>query len=153
MKRSLIALAATAVLGLVATSASAHVSPNTILIRHQQRGCHAWSAGVGSPYKAALSVKLARGASLTVVNGDAMAHQIFQTAGPRVAIKKLPSTMPDMSHEFKGTGVMAHNGASVKMVFSKAGVYKFKTRFGEDYMKMADTIGEDNTLTLKVVVS
>ena len=152
MKRSLIALAATAVLGLVATSASAHVSPNTILITHQQRGCHAWSLGTRTPYKAALSTKLARGASLTIVNNDAMAHQIFQTAGPRVAIKKVSSTMMDMSHEFKGSGVMGHPGASVKMVFSKAGVYKFKTRFGEDYMKMPDTIGEDNTLTLKIVV-
>ena len=48
---------------------------------------------------------------------------------------------------------MAHPGASVKIVFTKAGAYKFKTRFGEDYMKMPDAIGEDNTLTLNVVVS
>ena len=53
----------------------------------------------------------------------------------------------------QGVGVMAHPGASVKIVFTKAGVYKFKTRFGEDYMKMPDTIGEDNSLILTVVVS
>ena len=61
--------------------------------------------------------------------------------------------MHDMSHEFKGTGVMAHPGAAVKVVFARAGAYTFTTRFGEDYMKMPDTIGEDNHLTLKVVVS
>jgi hypothetical protein len=58
-----------------------------------------------------------------------------------------------MSHEFKGMGVMAHPGASVRIVFSKPGTYKFTTRFGEDYMKMPDTVGADNTLTLKIVVS
>jgi hypothetical protein len=78
---------------------------------------------------------------------------LFQTTGPRVTLTKGPSNMMDMSHEFKGAGVMAHPGASVKIVFTKAGVYTFKTRFGEDYMKMPDTIGKDNTLSLKVVVS
>jgi plastocyanin len=152
MKRTLLALAAVGLLGLAATSASAR-SNTTILIRHQTHGCHALSLGPGKPYKAAQSLKLARGSTMTVVNNDAMAHQLFQTSGPRVAIKKVSSTMMDMSHEFKGPGVMAHPGAAVKIVFTKAGVYKFATRFGEDYMKMPDTIGEDNTLTLKVVVS
>jgi hypothetical protein len=50
-------------------------------------------------------------------------------------------------------GVMGHPGASVRIVFGKPGTYRFKTRFGEDYMKMPDTIGADNTLTLRVVVS
>src|SRR5262245_55547303 len=152
MKRSLIALAGIGILGLAAASASAG-SSTTLLIRHQNRGCHAWSPGAGKAYKAAQSLTLGRGSSITVVNNDAMAHQLFQTAGPRVVIRKGPSTMMDMSHEFKGAGVMAHPGASVRIVFTKAGVYTFKTRFGEDYMKMPDTIGEDNTLTLKVVVS
>jgi len=151
MKRTVLALAAVGVLGLAA-SASAR-SNTTILIRHQTHGCHAWSVGVKVPYKAAQSLKIAPGSSITVINNDAMAHQLFQTSGPRVIIKKVPSQMMDMSHEFKGLGVMARPGASVKIVFTKAGIYKFKTRFGEDYMKMPDTIGEDNTLTLKVVVS
>lgn len=151
MKRAIFALIAIGALGLAASALAA--SNTTILIRHQTHGCHAWSPGVGKPYKAAQSLKLARGSSITVVNNDAMAHQLLQTSGPRVTITKLHSTMMDMSHEFKGAGVMGHPGASVKIVFTKAGVYKFKTRFGEDYMKMPDTIGEDNTLTLKVVVS
>ncbi len=66
---------------------------------------------------------------------------------------RVASTMMGMSHEFKGSGVMSHPGASIKIIFTKAGVYTFKTRFGEDYMKMPDTVGEDNTRTLKVVVS
>jgi plastocyanin len=151
MKRTLLALAAVGLLGLAANTASA--KPNaTLTIRHQTHGCHAWSLN-GGAFKPAQTVKLTRGSSITVVNNDAMAHQLFQTSGPRVAIKKLSSTMMDMSHELKGSGVMAHTGAAVKIVFTKAGVYKFKTRFGEDYMKMPETIGEDNTLTLKVVVS
>jgi plastocyanin len=151
MKRTLLALAAVGFLGLAAATAFAHVPANTLMIRHQQHGCHAWAVN-GSAYKPAQSLKLARGSTITVVNNDAMAHQLFQTSGPRVAIKKVSTGMMDMSHEFHGSGVMAHPGASVKIVFTKAGVYKFKTRFGEDYMKMPDTIGEDNTLTLRVVV-
>lgn len=151
MKTTIAAIAGVVVLGLA--SAASAGSSTTVLIRHQTHGCHAWSAGAGKAYKAAQSLKLAAGSSVTIVNNDAMAHQIFQTSGPRVAIVKLPSTMMDMSHEFKGMGVMGRPGASVKITFTKAGIYKFKTRFGEDYMKMPDTIGEDNTLTLKVVVS
>ena len=152
MKRTILAIAAVAVLGLV-SSASAG-SSTTILIRHQTRGCHAWSVGPGKPYKAAQSLKLAAGSSVTIVNNYAMAHKLFQTSGPRVTITKVaPMMMKDMSHEFKGSGVMAHPGASVKMVFTKAGTYTFRTRFGEDYMKVPDTVGEDNTLTLTVVIS
>ena len=151
MKLSLLAVALAGALGL-AVSASA-ASNTTILIRHQTHGCHAWSVGAGKPYKPAQSLKLTRGSSITIVNNDAMAHQLFQISGPRVAITKVASTMMDMSHEFKGMGVMGRPGASVRIVFSGPGTYKFRTRFGEDYMKMPDTIGEDNTLTLRVVVS
>ena len=63
-----------------------------------------------------------------------------------------PVALSAGSHEFRGSGVMAHPGASVKLVLAKAGVDKVKTPFGEDYMKVPDTIGEDNTLTLNVVV-
>ena len=150
MKRAILAISVVAVLGLASSALAG--SSTTLLIRHQTRGCHAWSAGPGKPYKAAQSLKLATGSSLTVVNNDAMAHKLIQTSGPRVTITKAGSAMMNMSHEFTGSGVMAHPGASVRMIFTTAGTYKFKTRFGEDYMKMPDTVGEDNTLTLKVVV-
>jgi hypothetical protein len=151
MKRTILALAAAGLLGLAASASAG--SNTTILIRHQTHGCHAWSLGVGKPYKPAQSLKLTRGSSITVVNNDVMAHQLYQTGGPRVTITTVPSTTMAMSHEFKGAGVMAHPGAAVKVVFARAGVYTFRTRFGEDYMKMPDTIGEENKLTLRVVVS
>ena len=150
MKRTILALAAVVALGVASTATAG--SSTTLIIRHQTHGCHAWSAGTGMPYRPAQSLKLAVGSSVTVINNDAMAHQIYQTGGPRVAIAKVASTTMDMSHEFKGMGVMGHPGASIKIRFAKAGVYTFRTRFGEDYMKMPDTIGEDNTLTLKVTV-
>jgi plastocyanin len=149
-----LSLLAVAVAGALVLAVSASAAPNTtILIRHQTHGCHAWSVGAGKLYKPAQSVKLTHGSSITIVNNDVMAHQLFQTTGPRVTISKVASSMKDMSHEFKGMGVMGHPGASVRIVFSKPGTYSFRTRFGEDYMKMPDTIGEDNTLTLRVVVS
>jgi plastocyanin len=152
VKRTILALATLVALAIASTATAAASSNTTLIIRHQTRGCHAWSAGSGLPYKPAQSLKLAVGSAVTVINNDAMAHQIFQTSGPHVTITKVSTGMMDMSHEFKGMGVMGRPGASVKIVFAKPGIYKFKTRFGEDYMKMPDTIGEDNTLTLKVVV-
>jgi plastocyanin len=151
MKRTVIAFAAAALLGLAATSASAG-SNTAILIRHQTHGCHAWAVN-GGAYKASQTLKVTRGATVTFVNNDAMAHKLIQTVGPKVAMRKVASSMLDMSHEFKGSGVMAHTGASIRVTFAKAGVYRFTTRFGEDYMKMPETIGEDNVLRLKVVVS
>jgi hypothetical protein len=44
-------------------------------------------------------------------------------------------------------------GASVKVTFSKAGTYLFKTKAGEDYMPGVKTIGEDNILRLTVTVA
>jgi hypothetical protein len=152
MKRA-IAITITAVAAAALTVSAPAASHVTILIRHQTHGCHAWALGVGKPYKAAQSLKLTRGSSITVVDNDVMAHKLIQTSGQHVAITKVPSTVKDLSREFTGAGVMAHPGAAVKVVFAKAGVYKFTTRFGEDYMKMPDTIGEDNHLTLTVVVS
>ncbi len=49
---------------------------------------------------------------------------------------------------------MSRMGASVKVVFSKAGTYRFTTKAGEDYKGInVKTIGEDNVLHLTVTVS
>ena len=155
MKRvsTLLAVGLAAALGAAAAAtASSPARSGTIVIRHQTHGCHAWSYD-GGAYKAALTVKLARGGSLTFVDNDVMAHKLIQTKGARVEMQKLPSTMTDMSHEFTGPGVMAHMGASVKATFAKAGTYAFTTKAGEDYMKGIETIGEDNVLRLTVTVS
>ena len=47
---------------------------------------------------------------------------------------------------------MSHFGATSKVTFLRAGTYVFTTKAGEDYMKGVKTTGEDNVLTLKVVV-
>jgi hypothetical protein len=49
--------------------------------------------------------------------------------------------------------MLARMGASSKVTFSKAGVYKLTTRPGEDYMAGVKTTGDDNVLTLTVTVS
>jgi len=153
MKRSLIAIAATAALALAGTSAYAGSSAS-VVIRHHVHGCHAWSVN-GGAYKPSQSMKIVRGTIVTFTNNDVMAHKLVQTAGTKVRIRSLPSTMMAMSHDLKGAGVMAHMGASVKVTFSRAGVYRFTTKAGDDYptMKNMKTIGEDNVLKLKVVVS
>ena len=48
--------------------------------------------------------------------------------------------------------LLGRMGAAAKISFSHAGVYKFTTKPGEDYMKGMKTIGADNVLKLTVVV-
>ncbi len=111
----------------------------TITIRHQMRGCHAWSVD-GGAYGAAQRTTLARGGTITFLDNDVMPHKLVQTSGPTVRYYSNPA--------------MRHMSASVRVTFGKAGVYKFTTKPGEDYPGMAmKTIGEDNVLHLTVRVS
>ena len=126
-------LAAAAVL---AGSAFGH-APKTVMIRHQMRGCHAWSFA-GAAYKASLKVKLDRDTALVFVDNDVMPHKLIQLSGPKARL-----TTPNMNHM----------GAKATALFPKAGVYKFTTKAGEDYMQGMKTIGEDNVLRLSVTVS
>jgi len=139
MKRIALVLAAlgsAVVLGGTALAAGA--SHGTLVIQHELRGCHAWSYN-GGAYKAAQKVTLARGATLTVVDNDVMPHTLVKTRGPAVVVS--------------GKLVLRRVGASVRVTFAKAGTYRFTTRAGEDYTSGVKTIGEDNVLTLTVVVS
>jgi len=122
---------------LVVSSASAHGTA-TVTIRHQMHGCHAWSFEDGA-YRATLNVHLKRGELLTVRNDDVMPHTLVRTSGP--ALKVL-------------TPAMKHTGATARVRFTKAGVYKFKTKAGEDYSYASHvkTKGEDNVLRLIVTV-
>ena len=121
--------------GFAATTKAPKTS--TIMIRHQVRGCHTWSVN-GGAYRAALSTSLARGGAITFMNMDVMPHKLVKTSGPAI--------------HFAGKPNMNHMSATVKVTFSKAGVYKFTTKPGEDYMKGMKTIGEDNVLRLTVTV-
>jgi plastocyanin len=147
MKRFLIivtGLATIAILGAgfsSSTSAATAQAPRSIkvVIQHQMRGCHAWSVN-GGAVAASRSARLATGGSATFTDNDIMPHKLILTRGPAV--------------KFVGNAAMNHMGASVKVVFTKAGTYRFTTKAGEDYKGMAmKTIGEDNVLHLTVTVS
>jgi plastocyanin len=144
MKRLIVILAGLALLaslaagGLAATTKAPQSAK--INIRHQMRGCHTWSVN-GGTYRATLSTSLARGGTITFTNNDVMPHKLVKTSGPAI--------------NFAGKPNMNHMSASVKVTFTKAGVYKLTTKAGEDYayMKGMKTIGEDNVLRLTVRVS
>lgn len=150
MKRLLIIVAGFSVgIGLTAGVAMTGTTPDrlaakspakaTITIRHQQRGCHAWSVNGGS-YKASLRTTLARGGTITFFDNDVMPHKLVQIGGPAV--------------RYHGSPAMRHMSESVRVTFGKAGVYRFTTKPGEDYPGMAmKTIGEDNVLHLIVKVA
>jgi hypothetical protein len=129
-----LALALTTVL---AGSALASTPKSTLTIRHQTRGCHAWSFNNG-PYTSSMKVRLARGTTLTVIDNDMMPHKLIQLAGPKAKLL---------------TPAMKHMSAQANVVFSKKGTYRFTTKAGEDYMKGIKTIGPDNVLRLTVTVS
>jgi hypothetical protein len=136
---------------MMATGASAS-GGSTLVIRHQVKGCHSWSAN-GDAYKATQAIKLQRGASLSVTNNDVMPHKLVETSGPAVKISRLAV---GMGMGMKGTfppAMMARMGSASKVTFTKPGVYKFTTKAGEDYMSGVKTTGEDSVLRLTVTVS
>jgi len=137
MTRTLSVLAVAGASLLLAATASPQAG-TTLTIRHQLRGCHSWAVN-GGAYKPSQSVTLTRGATLTVVNNDVMPHKLVKLSGPALTLASSAN--------------MNHSAATFHVKFAKAGVYRFTTKVGEDYMKGVKTIGEDNVLKLKVTVS
>jgi plastocyanin len=137
MKRSLSVLVAAGASLLLAATASPQTG-TTLTIRHEMQGCHAWSVN-GGAYKPSQSVTLKKGATLNVVDNDVMPHKLVKLSGPALTLSSSAN--------------MNHPGATTHVKFLKAGVYRFTTKAGEDYMKGIKTIGEDNVLKLKVTVS
>jgi hypothetical protein len=154
MKRTIfLAALGTAVLA-IALPASAAPGGATLVIRHQIRGCHSWSLN-GGAWKTTQHIRLTRGGSILVTNNDVMFHKLVKTSGPRVVFKLLKIGTP-----MKGTvklpwapGLMGRPGATTKVTFPTAGVYRLTTKFGEDYMPMGETLGEDNVLHAIVTVA
>jgi hypothetical protein len=138
MKLVLTMLVALAVAGsaVAATNKSLHNSA-TLTIKHQTRGCHSWSFD-GKSWHATQTITLARGGVLAVVNNDVMPHKLIQVSGPKATV---------------AGPTMGHMHMSAHVAFSAKGVYVFKTKAGEDYMKGIKTIGEDNVLKLVVTVT
>jgi hypothetical protein len=82
-------------------------------------------------------VHLAVGGTLNLQDNDVMPHKLFRVSGPQ------PS--------FTGAD-MTRMGARSTVSFPAAGTYVLSTKAGEDYMRGIKTIGEDNTLKIRVVV-
>jgi plastocyanin len=134
-----LAVAVAGVLASAAVAAAATPKHASVLIRHQTRGCHAWSVD-GSAFKASQSIALRRGATLALTNNDVMPHTFVLVSGPKVRI----------AH-----ATLRHIGASLQVTLTRPGTYHFSTKAGEDYPSAGEpkTIGEDNVLKLTVVVS
>jgi len=138
MRKTLLLLAAAALgAGLVATTAAAKPAHGTALkIVHVQSGCHTWSTAKLQP--PTMKMSLRRGGQLDIHNQDVDGHRIVQTAGPKARITQ--ATMM--------TNSRAH------IMFSKPGVYRFKTKLVEmEGMPEIETKGPDHDLALTVTVT
>jgi hypothetical protein len=151
MKRILFLTVLGAALVAFAVPASGAPGGATLVIRHQVRGCHAWSLN-GGAYRVTQRFTIASGGSLTVVNNDVMPHQLIKTSGPAFSVK-LVRAGGGMGIPSHGVGMMSHMGATVKVTFSAKGVYRLTTKAGDDYMEMGETVGPDNVLRAIVTVS
>ncbi len=162
MRTKPIALAALliAVLALSVSAFAAAPKSATLVVRHQVRGCHAWSLN-GGPYVAHQVVRVARGGSLTVTNNDLMAQELVKTGGQAMTMNlvrqshmgSMPMGMPKgMAMGKAGPYTMSHMGATLAVIFPRAGTYRFKLVDRGDYVEV-ETKGADNELTLNVVVS
>lgn len=155
-KQSALAILGTAAIALGAATVASGSSAPALVIRHQTRGCHAWSLNRG-PYVSHEVVRVAHGGSLTVVDNDVMAQELVKTSGPTVHMtlvhqSHMGSTMP-MGKMMGNAGpyTMSHMGATLEVTFPRAGTYRFKLVDRGDYFEV-QTKGPDNELTLEVVV-
>jgi plastocyanin len=152
-KRTIPLLTLLVLAGVLATFAPAASgsSQASLVIRHQTRGCHSWSLN-GGAYGANQALAVSRGRSVSITNNDVMPHQLIKTSGPAVTYTRLASGgMMGLKGTFPPT-MLAHMGSSSKITFTKAGVYHFTTKPGEDYMQGIKTVGADNVLKLTVTV-
>ena len=135
------------------SAALAGAAPSAkIVITHQTMGCHSWALN-GGAFKPSQQLALRRGGYVTIKNNDVMPHTLIQTAGPKTTIKLVNAAMNGMGMHGKiGPTTMGHMGATLRVDFAKAGIYKFTTKAGEDYMAGFATTGEDHVLRLIVTV-
>lgn len=144
----------TALAGLAFAVTASAATPPTLVIHHQQRGCHNWSLN-GGPMSVIQSLRVAKGGSILVTNDDVMYHKLIKLSGP-AATYKVTSYGTTIKHAVKlpwAPGMMGRPGATLRVTFPAKGTYVFKTAFGEDWMPMPETTGDDNTLRLVVTVS
>lgn len=155
MKRLLVAVVPLMALAIGAGApapAATAAKSDSIVIRHQIKGCHAWSLNRG-PYRAMLETRVARGSSITITNVDPMVHKLIQLSGRPVAMQHTADhhmTRTGLKH-ITGRGVMNHMEASIRVTFLKAGVHRFTTEDLGDYFEL-DSTGEHSHLMLVVRV-
>jgi plastocyanin len=125
--------------GVAAVAKAPQTAPTSagVTIDHVTRGCHVLTVNHGAQTTSA-TIHLATGGILRVQDNDVMPHQIVRVAGPQA--------------QFVGAA-MKHMGARSTVTFPTPGTYSLTTKAGEDYMKGVQTLGPDNTLRIKVVVS
>src|SRR3954470_8252562 len=107
MNRTITGLAALAAALVLAAPASSHAGGPILIIRHQMRGCHAWSLGVSGAAKASQTVWLKRGVHLGIGNNDVMPHRLVQVSGVKVGLPEGAS--------------MNKIGAMIEVLFPRAG--------------------------------
>jgi plastocyanin len=110
----------------------------TIMIDHVTRGCHTLDVNSSGRLSPRATIHLAAGGVLRMQNNDVMPHTIVLARGPQATLVG---------------AAMAHMGAKSTVTFPTAGTYSLTTKPGEDYMNGVTTIGPDNTLRIRVVVS
>ncbi len=101
----------------------------------------------GGPFAAAQKLTVTRGTTVTVIDDDVMAHRLIKLAGSPVAMHN-GTTMPmgTVMHGAAAPGLVNYMGATTTLELSAPGVYRFRTRAGEDYMAGIKTTGADNVL-------
>jgi hypothetical protein len=110
----------------------------SVTIDHVTRGCHTLAVNGGAPGSPSRTLHLTAGGLLHVRNNDVMPQRLVRVAGPPAQFV---------------AAAMNHMGASGTVTFPTAGTYSLTTKPGEDYASGVHTIGPDNTLRIKVVVS
>lgn len=136
MRAATLALAAAS--ALVLTSMAPARGTATVTISHQMRGCHAWSFNAGS-IRPSLTATVNAGTVVKFVNNDIMPHKLIQLAGPKLRIPRAD---------------MNKMAATTSVKVTRAGIYRFRTKAGEDYpwVSATRTKGEDYVLRLTLQV-
>jgi hypothetical protein len=106
-------------------------------IEHVTKGCHTLNIEGMAQSAPTATVHLAVGGTLNLQDNDVMPHKLFRVSGPQPSF-----TNADMTRM----------GARSTVSFPAAGTYVLSTKAGEDYVNGIKTIGEDNTLKIRVVV-
>ena len=109
-----------------------------VVIEHVTRGCHAMLVNGQADPTPTATIRLASGGRLQVTDNDVMPHRLLETSGPAA--------------QFSGAA-MGHMGAQSTVTFPRPGTYSLTTKAGEDYTTGITTVGPDNTLHLKVLVT